>query len=411
MRGIQNIVFIFLVLTFVLPVQSPGITGFRYVEESNKQGSEEFGILTIESEDLLDSDPIVLDGDEDFDTQGFPGSGSESDPYIIDGLHINLNETPSSYAISVSNTMSYFVIQNCLLQGENYIDNGYNFSSYDGDGIYFESVANAKIYKNTFLYTQTGIAIYSSENLTIEENYFPGVINEYTGVMGMIIGWTALGTCNNINITSNTLENCDGGIRCEFGVNYNISDNVLVNSSGIRMNWINQSVIMRNFVENGGYGISMQGVHSNLITENNLTRCRSTGIYVISGFNCTVHQNICTENGISLERGSEGGITTYGSHINVTWNSLIDNIRNALDGGEDNVFEYNYWSDYNGTDANGDEIGDVPYEIPGTAQNTDPFPRGPFVTPEPDMSLFILVGIGALGAVVIIVVVLFIRKK
>ena len=40
----------------------------------------------------------------------------------------------------------------------------------------------------------------------------------------------------------------------------------------------------------------------------------------------------------------------------------------------DDSSEGNYWSDYNGTDSNGDGIGDIPYYIDGAGNATDRYP-------------------------------------
>ncbi|MBY8998819.1 MAG: right-handed parallel beta-helix repeat-containing protein [Candidatus Thorarchaeota archaeon] len=369
---------------------------------------------------LVESDPLVIDGNDDLASQGFPGAGTEEEPYIIEYLHINLNETPADSAIQIQNTTHHFEIHHCVFEGEIDTDST-EHEFYRGAGIFLDRVANARIHNNSFILTGIAVDIFGCENLTIESNYLPGVISEFASVGGILMGESGVMLGNgtviyrnnrNVEVRNNRIENCAGGISCRWGENFDISGNVVVNGSGIKLHNINQSVIMRNVVEHGGWGVFLYNVRLSLVTENNLTHCSLAGIYMLDGFNCIIHQNICADNGEGLERGSEGGITLSGaSHVNVTWNELTDNIRNALDTGEDNIFQYNYWSDYNGTDTNGDEIGDVPYEIPGTAENTDPFPRGPFTTSEPDLSLFILVGIGAIGVVVIVVVVSIIKKR
>ncbi len=55
--------------------------------------------------------PIVIDDDSDFATQGWPGSGTEADPYVIEGLNITTEGT----CIDIRSTTVYFVIRNCLL--------------------------------------------------------------------------------------------------------------------------------------------------------------------------------------------------------------------------------------------------------------------------------------------------------
>jgi len=56
-------------------------------------------------------DGILIENDTDFETQGWPGNGSISNPYIIAGLNITADEV----IIQISFTSVYFEIQDCHL--------------------------------------------------------------------------------------------------------------------------------------------------------------------------------------------------------------------------------------------------------------------------------------------------------
>lgn len=61
-------------------------------------------------------EPIVINGNDDFLTGGWPGNGTEEAPYTISGLEITQTSSP---CVSVSNTSAYFVITDCVLRGAN----------------------------------------------------------------------------------------------------------------------------------------------------------------------------------------------------------------------------------------------------------------------------------------------------
>jgi len=81
---------------------------------------------------LTPHDPIYITSDSGFAV--FPGSGTEEDPYLIDGYNI----TTTSTGISITDTTKHFVIRNCYVE-TNYI------------GIYITDVADgtATVANNT----------------------------------------------------------------------------------------------------------------------------------------------------------------------------------------------------------------------------------------------------------------------
>ena len=122
-------------------------------------------------------------------------------------------------------------------------------------------------------------------------------------------------------------------------------------------------------------GINIVGGSSNKIIGNNLEN-NSDGL----AFSHT-QDNIITENSVTANHGwfmeFTWGIHFFDASNNVIFNNnFIDN--HAQVGIEDssNMWDNgkigNYWSDYDGTDANGDGIGDTPYEV--DSKNTDHYP-------------------------------------
>ncbi|MFX1262735.1 MAG: hypothetical protein ACFFAZ_11650, partial [Promethearchaeota archaeon] len=89
--------------------------------------------------------PIAIDGDANFSDmallEGWPGDGSPENPYIIDGLNIDLDGRRGS-CISVSNTRVCFITSNCNLTGayQNYMD----WIQSQGAGINLENVTGGE---------------------------------------------------------------------------------------------------------------------------------------------------------------------------------------------------------------------------------------------------------------------------
>jgi nitrous oxidase accessory protein len=224
--------------------------------------------------------------------------------------------------------------------------------------------------------------------------------------------WYFFGICvdaNNCNITGNIIENCDCGIwnggslstvssvtisnntiqnnlhaGIEFeGTAYNITitDNIIEsNLVGITLSryGFNGSeneerfVVSGNDVINNGEGVYLDS-SSSLIIRNNVTSNTDAGIYVVSGSNNTVSGNYVADNGVGV---TFSGSTASGNKFYN--NSFVDNVQN-LQITSTNYIEVwdngtigNYWSNYNGTDGNGDGIGDNPYIM--NDENQDPYP-------------------------------------
>jgi parallel beta-helix repeat protein len=139
-------------------------------------------------------------------------------------------------------------------------------------------------------------------------------------------------------------------------------------------------------------------IGSYLWTKNNtIANCRVSdsilGI-LLSGSNTTVIYNYLTENQQGLFFGFNGVNETIPADIIVHHNSFEYNLiqingcfceeypktRNPTNGTTED--KGNYWSDYNGTDANGDGIGDTPYII--DEMNLDRYPL--MVSPSEQLS-------------------------
>jgi len=121
-------------------------------------------------------DIISISSDGDFVSQGWPGSGTIVDPFVISGLRID-NDT---HCISITNTIAYFVVFDCILEGNHGGDRGISLEDvengvirnctivFKGIALYINNQnANIKIIDIVIDTVNSGIILYGSTNISI----------------------------------------------------------------------------------------------------------------------------------------------------------------------------------------------------------------------------------------------------
>ena len=160
--------------------------------------------------------------------------------------------------------------------------------------------------------------------------------------------------------------------------NLNYSNSVM----GIVMVQTTNSTITQNNITNNWRGVYLYGSNNNSITENHVAN-NEDGIYVETNSANTIAGNSITNNGCGVYLVGANQIIYHNNFVNNSknvdaeeWNSLsfvpLPNGMHVWD--NDYPFGGNYWSDYNGTDANHDRIGDTPYMVSQYHNNTDRYP-------------------------------------
>jgi nitrous oxidase accessory protein NosD len=146
---------------------------------------------------------------------------------------------------------------------------------------------------------------------------------------------------------------------------------------------------------------------------------------LLSGSNNNISRTYLAKNEIGLFFGTDQP-GTIPLNLTVSHNSFEDNVRqlggclcqeqyNASEPihNWDDGREGNYWSDYNGTDDDGDGIGDVPYVFDPQNQDRYPIMENPLreETTAIPVGVEVFVIVAVVAAVLISVVVLRVRRK
>jgi hypothetical protein len=270
------------------------------------------------------------------------------------------------------------------------------------------------IQRNGDVYTVIGNF---DDYVVVEKNntVFDGAGYTVGGVYGPPVIWTEEKGYHTNSTTGITVVNTvvnGGGITFVDSSNSTIANNTVNNGRGIDCTG-NGNIIANNTV-NSGRGISGSG-KENIITGNHVTNCNYTfvpdnpppyGISVGGSNNTVIGNYVVGTNGTAIRLGTSSdnivvgnmiadnkvGIYTLhiysqgSAHDNLIYsNNFVNNTENVQNdmvtagfnitvavNSWDNGTAGNYWSNYNGTDNDGDGIGDTPYII--DEQNKDNYP-------------------------------------
>lgn len=360
------------------------LTSFQDTQESfsnrdslNYRIDEQFEIISAQ---YVSHDPIMIDGNNDFitraTTEGWPGDGTLSSPYIIEKFSIS--GSPGRNMIEIRGTNVYFRIQHCSLWGgelgisltkvENgYLSNNIIYDNHAGIVLWDSSNYNVIINNNVHSSNVEGIGLHFSNNNIITGN------TVYKNQGGILL-WesTSFNTVINNSAYSNNVE----GIGLHAANNNIVTGNTVYDNDGGFTLWEYSSYneIINNSAYSNNEGIICLDSASDNQLVNNTISFNSLGISIHSSSNSIDSNNFYYNHGEALgfEPGSSYNIVEGNNFINNYLGAY--NSHQAYDEGYRNVFEYNYWGDWTTPDVNDDGIVDNPYTIDGGANNQDTYP-------------------------------------
>lgn len=225
-------------------------------------------------------------------TESWPGDGTESSPYIIDGLSISSTGIYDTL-IEIRDTDVYFRISNCLL-----VDGA--------NGIGFSDVENGQISYNIISNTVGGS-------------------NGRNGIQFM-------GQSDNNIISDNSLNNHEFAIHLEEP-----ADNTLIFNNSVydSINGLiikgNNNQIENNSVYNNGASVSLFDANDGNISSNTIYN-NGDGIYISSSEDCIISRNSIynnTWNGIFVQESTKIDIS-INSIFNCTMGIFMENSSNNL---------------------------------------------------------------------------------
>ncbi|MHA1466215.1 MAG: right-handed parallel beta-helix repeat-containing protein [Candidatus Heimdallarchaeota archaeon] len=309
---------------------------------------------------------------DEFEINGFSGSGTNNDPFILENEFIDVDYFIGIYIHGVDASL---IIRNCTFS--NQVDNGINIESVNG---------NVSLYNNTFLCSSGAIIINEVNTISIFDNHFTKSVSVYNS-NGAIITKNIfemekadsfyINGLTNASITENRFYNCGMSMFEDNIINIQswiFEDNkvndlpllLLIGEENDSLSYGNYGQIVgigcKNFtisgfeIENSGRSINLINSQNCTIEDNTITG-GNTGIDVYYGSDVNILNNTVTDCSYGIETtnaarstikentitSSEYGIYVYGpKNDNQSEACLI--IQNTCEGGE--AFGIRVSSDY-----------------------------------------------------------------
>lgn len=261
---------------------------------------------------LTPHNPVVINGDTDFTTQGWNGSGTSDDPYQLANLEI-INTT-TFFGMDIRNTQAYFAINNSWIEGTTIgislvnVSNGLIVSStctnHSLQGITFINSWNCSLRNSTIADSETeGFWLEQSNETKILNNsisnagragifFIDSVNNTLSGNTISSTGHEGiyLENTNYSKVSSNFVTNDSwGAIKIRYSINSTVSNNTAFESGKCELYFSSNSTVAFNTLISANGGITLVESGESSVSENVLTD--SDGIYLTNSSRSIVQNN------------------------------------------------------------------------------------------------------------------------
>ena len=330
-------------------------------------------------------DPILIQDDSEFNsTNGVTtGSGTEVDPYVIEGWEITAYGVDG---IQIANTTAHFTIRNVTVS-----DGGWSWS-----GISLVNVTNATIEDCTFPGDYNGVVATHSPGTVVRNCTFTNVYGGTGGLSGVRFVDSNMSTvvgCTSDNYYALTeVESCQDvlviGNKCtmlntramplamvKYSNNTTVADNTATDKDGVCWLWYStNSTVINNTANSCGQGVYAYYSNSTRIIDNEIYNSNENGIWLSGSDNITVSNNtikwsqrygihiyFTTNCSISGNEFEEDGIVIKGetlAHFNshsITTDNVISHLGNTTVV-SDPIY---YFKDMNGVVVDGSPVGQI----------------------------------------------------
>ncbi len=233
--------------------------------------------------------PISISGNVDFINQakqnGWRGNGSSSNPYYIENLVIDGND--SFFGIVIQNTDLYFVINNTKITNCQY-------------GIYIRKSSNFIVSSNTVTNSRVGLYLWKSNYGTLSGNTV-----SQTADSGIRVEESNYSTLSNNTVSGGNST----GIFITDSMLLNVLNNSVydVRSTGIELYRGFKVDVSDNSVSGSYDGITVYNTPNSTVSGNRVSQSTGDGIRLSSSINSILRKNVAHDNLVGIRVGDSSG--------------------------------------------------------------------------------------------------------